>query len=362
MNTNSLVPVSAGASLAKFDQEGINNRDERAQRLFSQFRRAFDASKAVGRLIFWREVSNGRSVLRCVTKLERKSKQDDQILGIVRGGIPAEPLLVGNLAADRSMTLYRWEIYNDFRLQDLWRMGRFDVPDLLGHLSEVDIGRCRSQNLAPGNDWDFDNLALYHRCLKCGGVFDRQSVIFLHQKKCESCGQSYNLSDVLRVIDRLRLKEKRPLAIFSVTERPDFPIQAFLDPVSNSVMYWWIGQNRDWFFHNTSKPSIDQEDYRHMLQSSIFGLTLIEACRPGFERYVKEVFPDPNDDLPILCYQLPRMGRYLAHYPASAKEDEFIGTASEIIRAALPSFINAVILHQPDQSEDRRLQLLELAQ
>lgn len=363
MNTNSLVPVSAGANLAKFGQEDIHDRDEQARRLFSQFRRVFDATKAVGRLVFWREVINGRSILRFVSNLERTSKQDDQVLGIVRGGIPAEPLLVGNFAADRSMTLCRWEIYNDFQLQDLWCMGRFDFPDLLGHLSESDIDKCRSQNLAPGNDWDFDNLGLYHQCFKCGEVFDRQSVIFLYQKKCESCGEPYSLSDSLRIFKRLLLKETRPLVIFPVNGRSDFPIQSFLDPVSNSIMYWWVsGVCRDWTMDNKSTPIIDPAHYKRMLRSSIFGLTLNEAYRAEFERYVKQVFPDPNDDVPLICYQLPRMGRYLANYPASAEEDRFIGTAAEIVRAALPGFINAVILHQPDQSEDRRQLLLEAAQ
>ena len=184
MDKNDSQALVASERQTPIMQDALNGY---TQKLFGSFREIFSAERQRDRVVFWIEENRGQIILRCVKKLDRQRKNEDQLVGRTKGNIDIVKVMIGNFASGCNMTMACWELYADFELSKLIDTGRFDHFDLLPNFNSMeDLAR---HGVVISGDWDFDNVILMHKCPSCGGAFNRSSVIYIPEHNCEKCGK-----------------------------------------------------------------------------------------------------------------------------------------------------------------------------
>lgn len=239
-NETALAPLGALAAAGGVD-------DPYPRELFAALRRVFDASRLKERVVFWIEEKAGHFIVRYVRDSDRTRKSEDKVVGKTILDLAAVKILIGNYAADCSMTTVRWEIYGDFALQDQLAVGRFDWRDLLGNASRSEVQNFQSHGVVPAGNWDFDNIYLVHCCPNCSKVFDKTSILYVSHRPCQSCKQKTSLDQSLHIVRKLLMSLKARDDKFQLwpcwSTAAEFPIDYFVDPTANSVVYWAVEHN-----------------------------------------------------------------------------------------------------------------------
>ncbi len=318
--------------------------DDYTRRLFRCFREVFVAENQPQRAVFWVEEVRGNIILRHVRNLNRTRKIEDNIVGRLGNDFDAVKIAIGNYAAGSATTTVRWEIYADFALTQLVECGRFDFHDLLPRTDFSEISKLKGQLVG---DWDFDSILLTHKCLHCNGIFNRKSVLYVSHYTCEQCGKAPTWDHARDTIVRLMRKHTIRANALTVhtNERYDneFKVQYFVDPLPNSVVYWWItNQLANSIEDQNSTFSGDQlETLNTLYRASLFRLMRIPSIRSAFESYLKTI---DGEDWELFMGQLAKFGELLETTFRQKSRDHIIGCSQEYVRFALPRLINQVIM------------------
>lgn len=318
-------------------------QDDYTRRLFGCFREVFAANNQPERAVFWAEESRGKIILRHVRKLGRTRKMEDLIIGRVGNDFGEAKIAIGNYAADSAATTIRWELYANFELTELVASGRFDFADLLeGGFESLPEHRSKLVH-----DWDFDSIALTHRCPHCNGTFNRTSVLYVPHFKCEHCGKSPTADHARNVINALMRKHKiraETLSTHPVEKSDDrFKVQYFVDPLPNSVVYWWITTHITESISRENSVFYDHafETLQALYRASLFRLMQVSQIRSAFEEYLKTI---DGEDWELFMGQLAKFGELLEAPFKKRLQESFLGCSHEYVKIAMPHLINRVIM------------------
>lgn len=317
--------------------------DDFTRKLFGCFREVFSADKQPERVIFWVEEQNGKFILRHVRNLNRKRKMEDHLVGMVSSNLDQIKIAIGNYVAGAFTTTVRWEIYSDFALSQLVECGRFDFHDLLPNVDFAQIPKLGTLR----GDWDFDSIFLTHCCEKCKKIFNRESIIYIPHHVCESCGEGQTRDHVQNLIRALMRKAAyRKVHITTFTRQkdaPGFPVQHFLDPLPNSIMYWWLTMQTA---GGTADPEeffdhIEPEIFRSLYRSSIFFWMTRSFVREAFEKHIEGI---DSEDWSLFVGQLSLFGELLTTNDWRRKQELFMGASPRYLQIALPALINRITM------------------
>lgn len=343
MNTEPLIPARITSSLPSTNPTNPE-LDDFTRKLFGNFLEVFSAENQLESAVFWIEEKHGQIILRHVRNFSRQRKGEDHLVGRAGNNLDAVRVAIGNFAAGASMTTIRWELFADFGLTDLIEFGRFDFRDLLPDIkSFADIAKKGTQLVG---DWDFDSIILSHQCPNCYGVHNSASVIYIPHFKCEKCGkvptpdQSHTV--VCRMLNKFRQRQTITVHLRR-TNGDQFAVQHFVDPLPNSIIYWWITSQMAEAIddpRSTLAPK-QQSILRAVYQTSLFKFMTIPSIRKGFQRYLKEI---GEKDWELFLGQMSKYGELLDTVEPKRRHECLKGCLREYVLVALPLLINKVIM------------------
>lgn len=275
-----LIPLPAGG----YD-------DEYARRLFGSFREVFCAERLPERAIFWVEEKFGKLVVRHVQdQKKRQRKGDDQLITRTINDLAAARVMIGNFAAGCKLSTVRWELYGDFELSTLPDQGRFDFRDLAGDVDQAHAQGLVAQGIRPIGDWDFDSIILMHQCPLCRGCFDSSAILYTSKIPCETCDKVISLGSSASIIKELirgyQCRLGRITTDDTVLENGEFPVQHFIDPIPNTVMYWILDH-----FRAATRETWEQllGENRERLMKDMYSHSLFNLMQA---KYMQNVFAD----------------------------------------------------------------------
>lgn len=316
------------------------------QKLFRSFREIFDASSQRERVVFWIEQNRGYTILRCVRKLQRQYASEDILIGRTKGDLNDIRAMIGNFASNCNMTPIRWELYADFNLVNMVEVGRFDHFDLLPFFKgEDDLAQ---RGIVLSGDWDFDNVILMHKCPNCGSTFNKYSIIYIIDECCEKCGKIPDIMQAKKVMRQILARYKARLDMIPVHPREvnqtgEFPIHSFVDPASNSVMYWLLSSCLT--TNITDIDSIFGSELFHvaqiMYQSSLFKLLTVSIINDDFRNYVKEI---TDEEWSGVIDALVNFGSIFVECDAKGFYKNYNEAQVKNLKEFLPDFLGEIIL------------------
>lgn len=340
MNTESLVPARTAGSLPATNPE----LDDLTRKLFGSFREVFSAENQLERAVFWLEEQRGQLILRHVRNLSRKRKGEDYLVGRAGNNLDAVRVAIGNFTAGASMTTICWELFADFGLTKLIEFGRFDFRDLLPDIeSFADIAKKGIQLIG---DWDFDSIFLSHQCPNCYGVYNRESVIYIPYFECEKCGKVPTLNQGYTVVNRMlnKFRQRQTIAVHPRRKNSDrFAVQRFVDPLPNSIIYWWImSQMAEAIDDPRSRLEARQQlILQAVYRISLFKFMTIPSVREFFQRYLEEI---GEGDWELFLGQMSKFGELLDTVEPNRRMECLKGCSWKYVEVALPLLINRVIM------------------
>lgn len=335
-----------------------DTKESYARRLFSSLREVFSAESAPYRLVFWREDRPSFCLLRVVTNLTRANKSDDRVIARLPNDPLAVRIAIGNFAAGCKMTTVRWELYTNFACEALLESGRFDQRDLIGDADETRVRQLALAGHPMVGDWDFDGIKDLHTCVNCHALVNLTSFIYGSSTRCEKCGHVPSREQGWTIIAKLmKNASSRDLLPIQMAENDTgFPVQQFMDPIANSVMYWLVGAcYLPSFLHPESMPGgFDWHDtYIKMFQRSVFRLVTVETIRDEFREYVATLDPDDPEKWALMISWINFVAEsFVTPFTKSVDENDgindarFLDSSRRAVTMMFPEFTNSVILGQ----------------
>ncbi|OHA24298.1 MAG: hypothetical protein A3D50_01400 [Candidatus Taylorbacteria bacterium RIFCSPHIGHO2_02_FULL_44_12] len=326
------------------------------QKLFRAFREVFSVETVTERLVFWKEQKNNKAIIRLVPNLERTSKADDKVVGINIEDISAAKILIGNYAAGCRLSTVRWELYGDFDLTVFLDIGRFDSYDLFEGLDCDKAQLLARQGIVPTGDWDFDAIIVMHKCPTCHQVFDRTSILYRPLIPCQSCGRKQDFAQQRSIVQGLLADFEVVSNRFGIihpvrAHKGQFPLQYYLDPVANSIVYWAICAMFD---SNSSLRKFygilgnQYTSFRGLFDRSLFRLMTMDK-KLGLQEYFRQCIEQASgNDGVIFVSSLKRLSEALAFPDQFSVEKNLWWLRSmdiRMIRDFLPDLINKIILN-----------------
>jgi hypothetical protein len=322
---------------------------DEARELFMSFRTVFSPDRQRDRAVFWYEVHREQVLLRHVTNLKRQRKIDDHFVAALPAGQESPkvvlPIVIGNFAHDCSLSTVRWELYDDFELTSLAVCGRFDQRDLLP------LEGSEGLSVQPVGNWDFDSLRLMHTCEHCRKLYNLRSIIYIPNLPCNHCGQC--AKDVGRTVAQRLLQKwmhrEATIAVHPCTtmDTEEFPIQYFVDPLSNSFVYWWlIAMGMPFAVITDVFGPLGQAAIQRIYRQSLFKYLAIANVRYYLQNYLEQVKPEGETDWIIFSGMWMRIAESLeAPFRQPQSETSWLNQqAIEAAKTFLPQFINYLIL------------------
>lgn len=340
--------VPAGFGLPANGFEG--GLSESARQLFQSFWELFSAERLRERAIFWVDSQKGQLVLRHVRDIRRQRRIQDHLVTRVPHDQDLVRIAIGNFAEGCNTTPIRWELYSDFELTQQIDYGRFDHRDLLPEFA--DPKELMTRSVHPVGDWDFDNILLTHKCVYCRGIFNPESVIYTQRERCSRCDKSPDHLEAKLMIQKMLGKYARRFQVISThrvnEETNEFPLQGFIDPTANAVLYWWV--------LNVGARSLASGDlgdnYKPFLellhQGSLFNAMTVQWLRDRLEEHLYKI--DGTNDRYRWSVFLSQVSKWSRVLDGNETSDAIFGTDRTFVEQILPDFINRVILsHVADQ-------------
>jgi hypothetical protein len=323
--------------------------NEYAKKLFSSFRSVFDAKRLCERAIFYVEQLGRKYIVRHVLNLEkRQRKSDDKVVGMTVADLAAAKMLIGNFAAGCALSTVRWEIYDGFDLTNRLEIGRFDNHDLISESVPEQAPR-------PLGDWDFDKIMLMHCCPLCRKCFDSSSLLYTSEVPCESCDQKVpteRSGDIIRsLVHSYQDRRKKIKTYMGSDSQERSAVQLYVDPVPNSVMYWFLERSQcsisDW---RSLLPGGLGNDLDQMYYCSIFNMMRMSYARNEFRLYLQQLPDSVSRDIEYDLGVLMRIGEMFNlpwHSVRELKKDNEVVDRLELdhAREFLPTLINRIILN-----------------
>jgi RNase P subunit RPR2 len=364
MTITALEPL-VSASPVKRDKE--DQLREYCRKLFRAFREVFSAVSVTERYIFWMEQKNGKTIIRLVKNIGRKSKTDDTLVGITLDDISAVKIIIGNFASGCRLSTIRWELYADFDLSVLLDMGRFDSFDLFEGLDREKALFLVRQGVSPSGSWDFDAIIEMHQCPNCRQIFDRTSILYRPLITCESCGKEPSFAQHREIIRHLLRDfgcalEKLGQPHHIRNSDGQFPLQYYLDPVANSVVYWAIvvmlAKNktlRD--FQEILEGQYQL--FKDLYSRSLFQLMMVDE-RMHIQKYFRQCIKQVGEgDGILLVLSLRRLGEaimYPDNHPVPRESWWLRDLDVRMAQYAIPTIINKIILnHKTIKITERKI-------
>jgi len=238
------------------------------------------------------------------------------------------------------MTNTCWELYSDFKLTSLLSTGRFDFKDLINNENTYSIAESKLSG-----EWDFDSIVLTHKCPYCKHLaYNTKSVLYLPHAKCDNCGLGPDFTQARNVIVELirRFKYKQEY-IVTYEKNNCSDIQAFVDPLVNSVIYWWLSEVG---FVNLSAINSDiPADFnvylRQIFNNSLFKLLTVSGIQKYFKKYLNDI---DEKKWGFLITEISILGDLLNGNRLTEETNLMTAEASISIKHELPKLINNIIL------------------
>lgn len=330
--------------------------------LFNSFRKTFTKERQPERAIFWIEEKFGKLFIRHVKDLKRQKKSDDILVNRCINDINAVKIIIGNYAADCDTSIMCWELYSDFELTNLLEEGRFDHLDLLSGIQDNnEILMLSNSGVIPSRDWDFDNILLMHKCPYCGGVYNRNFILFKTNIRCENCQREIKLEHGVTVIKKMIQKAynaqtKLYSHFHDVKNKDEFAIQYYVNPMVNSVICWILFNN-----HLTDNKTLSQyEDQilagtiQYIYNSSLFKLLTCKDFKFEFLDFLSMI--DPTRDIldhDFTLTMISNIGKSLFEELTPQNYDDlYYDIRKGYVGTVIPLLINHAILNHQNFSKE----------